>query len=136
LRAAVREFVRTEYEETQMRVALGDAEPLYRDAPEARAHHLAVARRARDFMREALPNVPEPERLVAADVTMMSMAAVGKQVSEAGFAAGAIDARARALGDMFCVYLESLRASAVSAGLGKKPTFGDPADKSPKAASN
>ena len=41
---------------------------------------------------------------------MMAMAAVGKQLSEAGSKAAAIDARARALGDMFCAYLESLRA--------------------------
>jgi AcrR family transcriptional regulator len=122
LRAAVREFVRSECEEAEVRLALGDAEPLYRDAPEARALRLAVARTARAFMREALPHVPEPKRLVAADIIMMSMAAVGKQVSETGYTAGAIDARARALSDMFCAYLESLRASAVSAGPAKKHT--------------
>jgi AcrR family transcriptional regulator len=113
LRAAVREFVRSECDEAAVRVALGDAEPLYRDAPEARALRLAVARTARAFMREALPHVPEPQRLVAADIVMMSMAAVGKQVSEEGYTAAAIDARARALSNMFCAYLESLRASTV-----------------------
>jgi AcrR family transcriptional regulator len=122
LRTAVREFVRSECEEAEMRVALGDAEPLYRDAPEARRLRLDVTRTARAFMREALPHVPEPKRLVAADVIMMSMAAVGKQVSEAGHAPVAIDARARALGDMFCAYLESLHASVVSAGSAKKRT--------------
>jgi AcrR family transcriptional regulator len=112
LRAAVREFVRSECEEAHMRVALGDAEPFYRDAPEARVHRLAVARTARAFMREALPQVAESERLVAADLVMMAMGAVGKQLSEAGYKPAAIDARARALGEMFCSYLESLRASA------------------------
>jgi len=110
LRAAVREFVRSECAEAKMRVALSDAEPLYRDAPEARALRLAAARSARRFMREALPRVAEAERLIAADIIMMAMAAVGKQLSEAGSKAAAIDARARALGDMFCAYLESLRA--------------------------
>jgi AcrR family transcriptional regulator len=113
LRAAVREFVRSECEEAEVRVALGDAEPLYRDAPEARALRLAVARTARAFMRKALPHVPDPKRLVAADIIMMSMAAVGKEVSEAGYTAAAIDARVRALSDMFCAYLESLRARGV-----------------------
>jgi AcrR family transcriptional regulator len=117
LRAAVCEFVRSECEEAKMRGALGDAEPLYRDAPEARALRLAVTRTARAFLREALPDVPEPERLVAADVIMTSMSAVGKRVSEAGYGAAAIEARARALGDMFCAYLEN--ASAASAGPGK-----------------
>jgi AcrR family transcriptional regulator len=116
LRAAVCEFVRSECEEANMRIALGDAEPLYRDAPEARALRAVVARTARAFMREALPRVPEPKRLVAADVIMMSMAAVGKQVSEAGRTAAAIDARARALGDMFCAYIESLAASGAPTG--------------------
>jgi AcrR family transcriptional regulator len=121
LRAAVREFVRSECEEAEMRVALGDAEPLYRDAPEARRLRLAVTRTARAFIREALPHVAEPQRLVAADIITMSMEAVGKQVSEAGHAPAAIEARSRALGDMFCAYLESLRANAVSAGPAKKP---------------
>jgi AcrR family transcriptional regulator len=116
LRKAVREFVRSECEEANMRVALGDAAPLYRDAPEARALRLAVARTARTFMREALPRVPEPGRLVAADVIMMSMVAVGKQVSEAGYTAAAIDARARALGEMFSAYLESLAEKGAATG--------------------
>lgn len=116
LRKAVREFVRSECEEANMRVALGDAAPLYRDAPEARALRLAVARTARTFMREALPHVPEPGRLVAADVIMMSMVAVGKQVSEAGYTAAAIDARARALGEMFSAYLETLAEKGAATG--------------------
>jgi AcrR family transcriptional regulator len=116
LRTAVREFIRSECEEANMRVALGDAAPLYRDAPEARALRLAVARTARAFMREALPDVAEAGRLVAADVIMMSMVAVGKQVSEAAYTAVAINARARALGDMFCTYVESLAASGAATG--------------------
>ena len=36
LRALVHAFVRSECEEAEMRVALSDAAPLYRDAPEAR----------------------------------------------------------------------------------------------------
>src|SRR5438874_1520164 len=94
----------------------------HRDAPEARRLRVAVTRTARAFVREALPYVPAPERLVAADIIMMSMTAVGKQVSEAGYAPAAIDARGRALGDMFCAYLESVRASAASAGPAKSPS--------------
>jgi AcrR family transcriptional regulator len=121
LRIAVREFIRSECEEANMRVALGDAAPLYRDAPEARALRLGVARTARAFMREVLPRVPEAGRLVAADVIMMSMIAVGKQVSEAGYTAAAINARGRALGDMFCAYLESLAARDAGAATGRRP---------------
>ena len=120
LRTAVREFVRSECEEADMRIALDDAEPLYRDAPEARALRLIIARTARAFMREALPHVPESDRLVAADLIIVSMRAVGKQLSEGGYTAAAIDDRARALGDMFCAYLESACASAVSHEPAKK----------------
>src|ERR1700722_8973761 len=87
LRIAVREFVRSECEEADMRIALDDAEPLYRDAPEARALRLIIARTARAFMREALPHVPESDRLVAADLIIVSMRAVGKQLSEGGYTA-------------------------------------------------
>jgi AcrR family transcriptional regulator len=118
LRVAVREFVRSECEEAAMRIALGDAEPLYRDAPEARTLRLATMRTVRAFMREALPHVPEVRRLVAADIIMMSLAAVGKQVSEDGYTPAAIDARASSLGDMFCAYLEDMDASAVA---GQRP---------------
>src|ERR1700759_4740287 len=38
LRAALRAFFRSELDEAPLRRALGDAAPLYRDAPEARAH--------------------------------------------------------------------------------------------------
>jgi AcrR family transcriptional regulator len=109
LRTAVREFVRSECEEVKMRVALGDVEILYRDAPEARALRVASARTARAFMREVLPHVTERERTVAADIILMSMTAVGKQVSEAAYSAIGVKARARALGDMLCTYTQSLR---------------------------
>ncbi len=44
---------------------------------------------------------------MVADITMMSLKAVGKQLSEAGFTRDEVDLRARALGDMFCAYLKS-----------------------------
>ncbi|PPQ36817.1 transcriptional regulator, TetR family [Rhodoblastus acidophilus] len=111
LRAAVHEFIRSECEEAGMRAALDDAERLYRDAPEARRLRLAVTRTVRAFMREALPHTPQSVRIVAADVMMTAMEAVGKQISEGEYAPAAIDARARALADMFCAYLDTLRAS-------------------------
>ncbi|HEY0328871.1 MAG TPA: TetR family transcriptional regulator [Rhodopseudomonas sp.] len=112
LRLAVVAFVRSECEEAQIRGALDDAAPLYRDAPEARRLRLAGTKTARAFLREALPDIAQAELLVAADVVMMAMAAVGKQLSETGYASAAIDARAHALGEMLCGYLETLQAKA------------------------
>lgn len=107
LRVAAREFVRSECEEAEMRGALGDAEPLYRNAPEARRLRFEVTKTMRAFVREVLPHVAESQRLVVADVIMMSLVDVGKRVSETIHEPAAIDARARALGDMACAYLTS-----------------------------
>ena len=57
LRALVRAFIRSECEEAAMRVALNDAAPLYRDAPEAREARASGDRTMQVFMREALPEV-------------------------------------------------------------------------------
>lgn len=111
LRRVVFEFVRSECEEAQMRNALDDAAPLYRDAPEAVALHQGSAKLARDFIDEVLPAVDEAQRILVADITMMSMKAVGKQLSEAGLTTQEVDMRARALGDMFCAYIESFHSA-------------------------
>ena len=55
LRALVHAFVRSECEEAEMRVALSDAAPLYRDAPEAREARAAGEETFRAFMREVMP---------------------------------------------------------------------------------
>ena len=41
VRKVIREFFRTECEEAEMRTALGDAQPFYRDAPESSEHRRA-----------------------------------------------------------------------------------------------
>src|ERR1700679_2354339 len=41
VRKVIREFFRTECEEAEMRTALGDAQPFYRDAPESTEHRRA-----------------------------------------------------------------------------------------------
>src|SRR3984957_11675204 len=45
LRTVVRAFFRSECEEAEMRIALSDAAPLYRDAPETREHRKSGRRR-------------------------------------------------------------------------------------------
>ncbi len=96
LRAVVRAFFRSEVEEAALRVALADAAPLYRDAPETEAHRKAGRRQVMLFMREALPKASPRERSAAADIMMMSMGAVGAQVSEE--ARPAAEGRAAGLG--------------------------------------
>lgn len=111
LRALVREFFRSEREEAALRLALGDAAPLYRDAPETREHRKAGVRHVLAFMREALPRVRPAERARVAEVMMITLEAVGKSVSEDGRPATGVDRIAAATGDMLCAWLDRLNAA-------------------------
>jgi AcrR family transcriptional regulator len=110
LRSLVHAFVRSECEEAAMRVALNDAAPLYRDAPEARAVRQSGEEAVRTFLAEALPGAPGATRALAADLLTDTLSAVGKQFSERPRAPGEIAAYADALADMLCAWLERLGA--------------------------
>lgn len=111
LRAIVRAFFRSEVEEAALRVALADAAPLYRDAPEAEAHRKAGRRHVLQFMREALPRATPRKRRDAADIMVMSIAAVGAQVSEEARPGAEVERLASTLGDMFAAYLDRLNSA-------------------------
>ncbi len=108
LRAAVHAFVRSECEEAEMRLALGDAAPFYRDAPEAQEPRTSGTRTMQLFVEEALPRAPQATRDVVGDVIMMTLSAVGKHISEAHRTAAEIETYATAVADMLCAYLNSL----------------------------
>jgi AcrR family transcriptional regulator len=110
LRSLVHAFVRSECEEAAMRVALNDAAPLYRDAPEAGAVRQSGEEAVRAFLREALPAASDATRALAADLLTDTLSAVGKQFSERPRAPGEIAAYADALADMLCAWLERLGA--------------------------
>jgi AcrR family transcriptional regulator len=108
LRAVVQAFVRSECDEGAMRVALNDAAPLYRDAPEAREARASGDRTMQVFMREALPEASESTCALAADLITTTLSKVGKHFSESPRSAAEIETYAGAVADMFCAYLESL----------------------------
>jgi AcrR family transcriptional regulator len=110
LRAVVQAFVRSECDEAAMRVALNDAAPLYRDAPEAREARASGDRTMQVFMREALPEASESTCALAADLITTTLSKVGKHFSESPRSAAEIETYAGAMADMFCAYLESLAA--------------------------
>ena len=110
LRAVVQAFVRSECDEAAMRVALNDAAPLYRDAPEAREARASGDRTMQVFMREALPEASESTCALAADLITTTLSKVGKHFSESPRSAAEIETYAGAVADMFCAYLESLAA--------------------------
>ena len=94
-----------------MRVALDDAAPLYRDAPEAQSAQARGADAVLVFMREILPAVLEEARVLAADVIKNMLSAGGKQFSETKRAPAEIETYAGAMADMFCSYLKELGAT-------------------------
>jgi AcrR family transcriptional regulator len=108
LRSLVHAFIRSECEEAGMRVALNDAAPLYRDAPEAQEVRASGDRFVQAFMREVLPRSSKAKRALAGDLITTTLSTVGKDFSESPRTPSQIKAYADAMADMFCAYLEGL----------------------------
>jgi AcrR family transcriptional regulator len=109
LRILVHAFIRSECDEAAVRVALDDAAPLYRDAPEAKAAKASGERTIQAFMKEALPRASPATRVMAAELIKTTLSSVGKDFSEAPRKPAEITAFSDAMADMFCAYLGSLR---------------------------
>ena len=105
LRATVHAFFLSEWEEAALRVALGDAAPSYRKAPEVKDHRKQGRERAQRFIAELLPNASSKERRFLADVAMTTMSVIGKKVSEQSRSRAEVEAWAQAIGQMLCAYL-------------------------------
>ncbi len=108
LRHLVHEFVRSECEEAPVRLALADAAPLYRDAPEARALRAEADRIFDSFILELLPNLSGTVRDIAGDLISTTLTTVGKEYSQGLKAKKDIDAYAGAMADMLCAYVDAL----------------------------
>jgi len=108
LRMLTHAFIRSECDEAQVRTALGDAAPFYRDAPEAREVRAAGGEIVRVFMKQALPAASDATREMAGDLIVRTLSTVGKDFSESPRTAAEIEAWADAMADMLCAYLESL----------------------------
>jgi AcrR family transcriptional regulator len=108
LRVLVHAFIRSECDEAKMRIALNDAAPLYRDAPEARDARVSGDRAFQAFMREALPTASETIRALVGDLITTTLSAAGASFSESPRTLAEIKSYADAMSDMFCAYLRSL----------------------------
>jgi AcrR family transcriptional regulator len=115
LRALVHAFIRSECEEAAIRVALSDAAPLYRDAPEAQDARAAGEGIVAVFMREALPKASDATRTLAGELITTTLSEVGKNFSEEARSEAEIAAYADAMADMFCAYLARLARRATLA---------------------
>ncbi|MCP1650138.1 TetR family transcriptional regulator [Pseudomonas nitroreducens] len=107
LRNLVHAFIRSECEEARMRIALSDAAPLYRDAPEARAAKAASEGIFQAFIAEALPHTGDAQRRLACELITTTLGSVGKQFSESPRTAEEIQVFSESMADMFCAYLKS-----------------------------
>jgi AcrR family transcriptional regulator len=110
LRRLVHAFIRSECDEADVRVALSDAAPLYRDAPEAENVRASADATMQRFMRVALPMGSERTRSLAAELVSTTLSAVGKQFSGRPRTEVEIEAYADAVADMLCAYLQHLEA--------------------------
>jgi hypothetical protein len=87
-------------------LALGDAAPAYRDAPEVAEHRKTGRRRTVKFMAELLPQATPRRRRFAGELIMTAISAIGKSVSEQTRSQAEVERWAVAVGDMLCAYLE------------------------------
>ncbi|APC18645.1 TetR family transcriptional regulator [Pseudomonas frederiksbergensis] len=108
LRTLVQAFIRSECEEAQMRGALNDAAPLYRDAPQAHEVRAAGRQIFATFMLELLPEVSEPTRTAACDLILITLSSVGKDFSGSPRSEMEMTVCADGLADMFRAYVVTL----------------------------
>ena len=108
LRATVQAFFLSEWEEAALRIALGDAAPSYREAPEVKEHRKEGRQRSRRFMAELLPDVPPRKRQFVSDVVMTTMSVVGKKVSEQSRSRTEVEAWSAEVAQMLCSYLRTV----------------------------
>ena len=108
LRNLVHAFIQSECEEADMRVALDDAAPLYRHAPEARQVREQGEAAIDAFMQEVLPGIEEATRRRATDLISTTLSTVGKEYSQTPRTPEEIADYADAMADMFCAYLRQL----------------------------
>lgn len=82
LRRLLRAFFQSECDEAPMRRALAALAPSYHDAPESRARRRRSQTIVSAFMRAAAPSATPRQRRFAGQLLFVTMASLGKQLSE------------------------------------------------------
>lgn len=109
LRILVHAFFRSECEEAEMRMALNDSAPLYRDAPEAQQVRASADKTVESYMKEVLPKASAPTRALICDLVTTTLSAVGSSFSRVPRSQAEIRKYSDAMADMLCAYLKSLQ---------------------------
>ena len=110
LRRMTRAFFRTECEEAPLRQALDRAAPNYHDAPDSEVHRERGRKVIRAFIAEATPHASARQRRLAVDLLLMTVTAIGKEVSERRPAPLELNHWADATAEMMGTYLANLGA--------------------------
>lgn len=108
LRTLVHAFLRSECEEAEIRGALNDAAPLYRDSPEAQQVQTEGDQMIEAFIAEVLPSASASSRELAGDLILTTLSTVGNDFSRTRRTKAEVKAYADAMADMFCAYLQAL----------------------------
>lgn len=108
LRSLTHAFLHSECAEAEVRLALGDAAPLYRDAPEADEIRAAGSQIFHDFIRETLPRADSRTVDLVADLIEATLTQVGSRFSETPRSDEEIAAYADTMADMFAAYLPKI----------------------------
>lgn len=109
LRTLVHAFIRSECEEAEVRGALNDAAPFYRDSPEAKAIRAESDRMFGAFMEQLLPDAAPASRELASDMISTTLGTVGSSFSRTRRTKAEMVAYSDALADMFCAYVRSIQ---------------------------
>jgi AcrR family transcriptional regulator len=107
LRAAVEAFVYSECEEAEMRLALGDAAPFYRDTPEAEELRASGPRPIHAFIDKVMPRASAKRRDFVGNMILMTLSTMGKRISEQHYGPDDCKQYAAALADMLCAYIKN-----------------------------
>ena len=107
VQTAVKTFFRSECDEAAFRSALEEAAPLYREAPESRAHAAEGRDLMERFMKDALPGASARERTFVANLIGLVMSSTGKAISSQNRPPSEVDDLAVAVGEMLCAYLRT-----------------------------
>ena len=108
LRTLVHAFLQSECEEAEIRSALNDAAPLYRDSPEAHMARTEGSEMIDTFMENVLPGASLAARKLAGELIFATLKSIGNSFSLAKRTKAEITAYADATADMFCAYLKSI----------------------------
>lgn len=111
LRRLVHAFIRSECDEAEVRLALSDAAPLYRDEPEAAAARESGTMIVRTFMAQVLPTADDAQRARTADLIEATLMQVGSSFSAVPRTQDEIAAFADEMADMFDAYLERVEGN-------------------------